>query len=90
MLTQLDLAGVIDRASAIVFGEMPGCDEPGGGLTARSVIADVLRDFAGPVLAGLPSGHCGRPARTLPLGVRARVVASPTPMLVIEEAAVTG
>jgi muramoyltetrapeptide carboxypeptidase len=88
MLTQLDLAGVIGRASAIVFGEMPGCDEPTGGLTARAVIAELLRAFQGPVLVGLPSGHSSQPARTLPLGVRARVVASPTPMLVIEEAAV--
>ncbi len=28
--TQLRLAGIIDRAAAIVFGDFPGCDEPGG------------------------------------------------------------
>jgi muramoyltetrapeptide carboxypeptidase len=89
MLTQLRLANVLARARAIVFGEMPGCDEPGGGLTARSVIADLLRDFPGPVLVGLPSGHTTRPARTLPLGVKARVVAAPTPMVIVEEAAVS-
>jgi muramoyltetrapeptide carboxypeptidase len=88
MLTQLALAGVFARASGIVFGEMPGCDEPGGGLTARSVIADLLRDFPGPVIVGLPSGHTASPARTLPFGVKARVIAAPTPMLVVEEAAV--
>ncbi len=27
--TQLRLAGIIERAAAIVFGEFPGCDEPG-------------------------------------------------------------
>ncbi len=88
MLTQLALAGVLGRASAIVFGELPGCDEPGGAPTARATVADVLRDFSGPVLFGLPSGHTTGPALTVPLGVRARVVAGPRPALVIEEGAV--
>ena len=30
MLTQLRLSGVLARARALVFGEMRGCDEPGG------------------------------------------------------------
>jgi len=30
MLTQLRLSGVLGRARALVFGEMRGCDEPGG------------------------------------------------------------
>ncbi len=88
MLTQLRLAGVLARASAIVFGELPGCDEPGGEPGARAVIADLLRDFPGPVLAGFPSGHTRGPAVTLPLGVRARVVGGPRPIVAIEEAAV--
>jgi muramoyltetrapeptide carboxypeptidase len=87
MLTQLTLAGILGRASAVVFGELPGCDEPGG-LTARAAVADVLRDFRGPVLFGLPTGHTTGPAITVPLGVRARVVAGPEPALIIEEAAV--
>ncbi len=88
MLTQLRLAGILGRANAIVFGELPGCDEPGGSLTARSVIAELFREFPGPVLVGFPSGHTNGPAHTLPLGVRARVIAAPTPRLIIEEAAV--
>jgi muramoyltetrapeptide carboxypeptidase len=88
MLTQLRLSGLLDRARAVVFGELPDCDEPGGRYTARSVIADRLRDFAGPVLAGFPSGHCAAPAMTLPFGVRARVVGNGRPRLVIEESAV--
>jgi muramoyltetrapeptide carboxypeptidase len=89
MLTQLRLAGILVRVSAIVFGVMPGCDEPGGGPTARDVVAELLKDFAGPVLFGLPSGHTDGPTLTLPFGVRARVLAGATPELVIEEAAVT-
>lgn len=88
MLTQLRLSGILARASALVFGELPRCDEPGGSPAIRSVVADLLADFPGPVLFGLPSGHTTGPTLTLPFGVRARVVAGPRPMLVIEEAAV--
>jgi muramoyltetrapeptide carboxypeptidase len=90
MLTQLRLAGVLDRASALVFGTMPGCDEPGGDPTARDVVADLIADFPGPVLYGLPSGHTDGATLTLPFGVHARVIAGPRPALVIEEAAVAG
>jgi muramoyltetrapeptide carboxypeptidase len=89
MLTQLRLAGILSRVSALVFGVMPGCDEPGGTPTARDVVIDLLQDFPGPVLYGLPSGHTDGPTLTLPLGVRARVITAPQPQLVIEEAAVT-
>ena len=88
MLTQLRLAGVLARARAVVFGEMRGCDEPGGRPTARDTIAAALEGFPGPVLHGFPSGHTTGPCWTLPLGVRARVVAAPRPRLVIEEPAV--
>ena len=89
LLTQLKLAGVIARASALVFGELRGCDEPGGTPAVRDVIADLLDDFRGPVLYGLPSGHTTGPTLTLPFGVRTRVVAGPRPALVVEEAAVS-
>jgi muramoyltetrapeptide carboxypeptidase len=88
MLTQLRLAGIIGRAKAIVFGEMRGCDEPGGAPKARDVIARALIGFTGPVLFGFPSGHTTGPCWTLPLGVRARIVASGRPRLVFEESAV--
>ena len=87
--TQLRFSGVIRRASAIVFGEFPACDEPGDELRARDTLAALSRDFPGPVLFGLPSGHTPGPAVTLPLGVRARVVAGSRPAVVIEEAAVS-
>jgi muramoyltetrapeptide carboxypeptidase len=89
MLTQLAQSGLLARASAVVFGELPECDEPRGGPTARAVAAEFFRDFPGPVLFGLPSGHTTQPALTLPFGVRARVAAGSRPCLIIEEAAVT-
>lgn len=88
MLTQLRLAGILGRASAIVFGEMRGCDEPSGEVTARATLARLLAGFPGPILFGFPSGHTARPFVTLPLGVLARVVTAPRPALVIEEPAV--
>jgi muramoyltetrapeptide carboxypeptidase len=88
MLTQLKQTGLLGRAAAVVIGELPKCDEPAGEPTARQVMADLLADFTGPVIIGFPSGHTVTPAITLPFGVDARVVAGPSPRLVIEEAAV--
>jgi muramoyltetrapeptide carboxypeptidase len=85
---QLVFSGLLARASAIVFGELPRCDEPGGDPTARAVIADLVAGFPGPVLYGFPSGHTCGPALTLPLGVEARVIAGRQAALVIDEAAV--
>ena len=89
MLTQLRLSGLMARASAVVFGELPRCDEPDGDPTARSMIAGVMEGFRGPVLFGLPSGHSSGATLTLPFGVRARAIADSRPRLVIEEAAVS-
>jgi muramoyltetrapeptide carboxypeptidase len=90
MLTQLRQAGLLARTSAIVFGELPRCEEPGdAGPAVRTIVADVLADFAGPILFGLPSGHATGASLTLPFGVRARVVTAPSPALIIEEPAVT-
>ena len=88
MVTQLRQAGLLSRASAVVIGQLPRCDETSGHATAQGVMADLFADFSGPVLFGFPSGHTMGPAMTLPFGVECRVVASPHPKLVIEEAAV--
>jgi muramoyltetrapeptide carboxypeptidase len=89
MLTQLRFSGILERVSAVVCNEMPHCEEPGGGGPGvRDVIRAVLRDFPGPVLFGLPSGHTPGAALTLPFGVRARVVAGARPAVILEEAAV--
>ena len=88
MVTQLAQTGLLARASAVVIGELPKCDEPSGDPTARAVMADLFADFPGPVLIGFPSGHTVGPAMTLPFGVHARVIAGDRPRLVIEESAV--
>lgn len=89
LLTQLRFAGILGRAGAIVFGELPQCDEPAGnGPAVRDVVRDLLEDFRGPVLFGLPSGHTAGATLTLPFGVTARVAGGADPALYIEEAAV--
>ena len=88
MITQLCQTGLLARASAVVIGELPECDEPSGDVRVRDVMATLFRDFPGPVLLGFPSGHTISPAMTLPLGVSCRVIADKHPRMVIEESAV--
>lgn len=89
MLNHLAQAGVISRAGALVFGEFPGCDEPGGDPSIRDVLRDFTADFPGPVLFGFPSGHTAGATWTLPFGVRAEIVGDSSPAVVITEAAVS-
>lgn len=88
MLVQAVQSGLLARASAVIVGQLPKCDEPGGATTGRSVVADALADFPGPVLFGFPSGHTTTALVTLPLGVHTRVIADSAPRIVITESAV--
>jgi muramoyltetrapeptide carboxypeptidase len=88
MLTQLVQAAVVRRAGAIVLGEMPGCHEPGGSPTAVDAARDALDGFAGPVLAGFPSGHTTGACVSLPFGTAVRVRAGTGPSLRVEESPV--
>ena len=88
MLTQAAQAGLFVNARAIVFGEFPGCDEPGGDPAIRDVLRDFTKEFRGPVLFNFPSGHTTGPTWTVPFGVKADVVGGPTSMVRILEAAV--
>jgi len=88
MLTQATQAGMFSGARAIVFGEFPNCDEPGGDPAIRDVLRDFTGAFGGPVLFNFPSGHTAGATWTLPFGVRAEVVTRPSPAIRILEAAV--
>jgi muramoyltetrapeptide carboxypeptidase len=87
MLTQLQQSGRLAGASALVFGQLPGCDEPDGRVTARAVVEEFTAAASFPVLWGFPSGHTVTPLVSLPFGVRARVVTDGRPRLILEEAA---
>ena len=87
LLTQLGQAGILARAAAIVVGQLPRCEEPGGAVTGRGVVEEAFRDFPGPVLFGFPTGHTTTSFVSVPLGVMVRVVGLDEPALVIEDAA---
>ena len=75
LVQQIRDAGMLRRCAACCW-HVSRCDEPGGVLTAREVLADLFAGFPGPVVFGTPTGHVDGPALTLPLGVQARLVAN--------------
>jgi muramoyltetrapeptide carboxypeptidase len=88
LFTQLKLAGIIGRAGALVFNELPRCDEPSGPPAVRDVVVELTRDFAGPVLFGLPSGHTDGATLTIPFGLTARIETRSRQGLIIDDSAV--
>ena len=86
LLTQALQAGIFVNARAIVFGEFPGCDEPGGDPAIEDVLRDFTREFRGPVLFNFPSGHTNGATWTLPLGVEVEVTSDPPAVHILEAA----
>jgi len=64
LLTQLKLAGVLNRIGGLILGHFHECDDP---LKVRSMVLEQVRPYAFPVVAGLPFGH-GSPNQVIPLG----------------------
>jgi muramoyltetrapeptide carboxypeptidase len=94
MLTHLRLAGKLQAAAGIIFGECRDCRprqfQPSfeSTLSVGEVIDEILGKFDIPVLSGLTIGHTGDQL-TLPLGVVATLDADKGE-LAIEEAGTTG
>lgn len=75
-LMHLAQAGKLEHVRGIVLGDFPECDPPvTGSPTVRNVAARILGGLGVPVVYGAPVGHTARPMLTVPLGVRARLVA---------------
>lgn len=72
MLTQLRLAGKLERVAAVVLGSFADCDGHEEGNVAAAVFREFFADASYPVVAGFPAGHL---SENLPimLGVRLRV-----------------
>ena len=66
MLTQLRLAGKLDRVVAVVLGAFAERDGNGGEAEARDVFVDFFADAPYPVVAGFPAGHL---SENLPLAL---------------------
>jgi muramoyltetrapeptide carboxypeptidase len=80
MLAMLRLSGGLSACAGILLGDFlkaePADGHPERNLTVEQVLEDYLAGRDIPVLSGFPAGH-GELTLSLPLGVRARLVADP-------------
>lgn len=74
-LTHLRQAGKLNDIRGIVFGDFPDCEGPAGTENVRDVVARICGPLKLPIVWGASIGHTARPMLTIPLGVRARIVA---------------
>jgi muramoyltetrapeptide carboxypeptidase len=75
LLTQMELAGMLDGLRGVLIGSMTDCDpSPGSAPThsARDILLDHLGGRGIPVIAGMRFGHLDR-KRSIPIGFRVRI-----------------
>jgi muramoyltetrapeptide carboxypeptidase len=87
MLTQLRLAGILQKARAVIWGNCTDCD-PGegfGSLTVREVLEDHIKPLGVPAWLGAMIGHVERQF-TLPVGVEVEVDAAAGSIRMLEPA----
>lgn len=87
MLTQLRLAGVLERVRGVVWGHCTDCD-PGegfGSLTIPDLLVDHLKPLGVPVYSGAMFGHISQQF-TLPIGVEAQLDATAGTLRMLETA----
>lgn len=74
MMTQLSLAGVLERISGFVFGRCTDCDSGTsyGSLTLEQVLRDHIEPLGVPAFSGALIGHIPK-QWTVPLGVEAEL-----------------
>jgi muramoyltetrapeptide carboxypeptidase len=75
-LMHLKQAGKFRGVAGFILGDFPECEPPEGGETVRDVARRILAPLGVPIVWGVPVGHTSRAALTLPLGVRARLLAT--------------
>lgn len=87
-LVHLRQAGKFKNVRAMVLGEFPECEPPvAGGPTVRNVFERIVEPLKIPIVWGAPVGHTPRAMLTVPLGVKARLVAQGSGRLEILEPA---
>ncbi len=89
MLTQLKLAGILDRISGLVFGHCSDCDPSSryGSLTLQEVLADHVAPLGVPAWYGSMIGHM-RHYFTVPLGAKAEIDADAGTIKLLEPAVI--
>ncbi|QIZ69589.1 S66 peptidase family protein [Oxynema aestuarii] len=88
MLTQLKLAGILDRISGFIFGQCSNCtagegDDPS--LTLPQVLSDLIRPLGVPAWYGSAIGHIPEKF-TLPLGIEVEIDARQGTIALLESA----
>ena len=86
-LIHLRQAGKFKGVRAMILGEFPECEGPAGEPNVRNVFERILEPLQIPVVWGAPVGHTPRAMLTVPLGVKARLVAQGSGRLEIVEPA---
>ena len=73
MLTQLKLAGILDKISGFIFGDCTKCEaeKPQESLTLPQVLSDHIRPLKIPAWYGSMVGHI-RDKFTLPIGQKSK------------------
>jgi muramoyltetrapeptide carboxypeptidase len=91
ILLHLRYAGLLQRVTGIVFGDMSQCVPPEENEYLERAILHALRNFEGPIAIGLRCGHVSSRNITLPLGISARLdlTQAGNPRMHLLEAAVT-
>jgi muramoyltetrapeptide carboxypeptidase len=89
MLTQLEQAGVLERARGFVFGQCTGCIQPGldPSLMLERVLDERIRPLGIPAWSGAAFGHIERQF-VVPIGVAAEIDAGRGTIQLTEPAAV--
>jgi muramoyltetrapeptide carboxypeptidase len=87
MLTQLKLAGILDRISGFIFGQCTKCEaeKPEESLTLEQVLSDIIRPLRIPAWYGSMVGHI-RDKFTLPIGLQVEIDADLGTIKLLESA----
>lgn len=89
VLMHLKHTGKFSRIGGLILGDFPDCEPPAADSpSVRDVCARILAPIGVPIIFGSPVGHTARAMLTIPLGVRARLVAEGSGTLEILEPAV--
>ena len=87
MLTQLKLAGILDKISGFIFGQCTKCEaeKPQESLTLAQVFTDLIRPLNIPAWYGSMTGHI-RDKFTLPIGKEVEIDANSGTIRLLESA----
>ena len=84
-LSQLRLAGKLDKLAGVILGQFTDCeakDDPTS-LTLDQIIADYFQAAPYPVIANFPAGHV-RNNMPIPLGAKVEISTDPPSVMLLQ------